>query len=127
VFKQGCSDTRSGRPTSRHAAPASASAPHARLPKVASRLPNAPRPEMPRAPRRPVHTTHCPPVRRGFSCARAGRGRSPYCELRPGCLVAVKARSPSPPIKQAAARHPRASREPAVPAMRSPTVRSTSC
>jgi hypothetical protein len=103
-----------------------ASAPHARLPNAALRLPNAPRPETPRAPRRIIRVAHCPPVRRGFPCARADRGRSPYCELRPGCPVAVTARSPSPPIKQAAAGHPRVRREPAVPTVRSPTVRCTS-
>jgi hypothetical protein len=103
-----------------------ASAPHARLPNAALRLPNAPRPETPHAPRRIIRVAHCPPVRRGFPCARADRGRSPYCELRPGCPVAVTARSPSPPIKQAAAGHPRVRREPAVPTVRSPTVRCTS-
>jgi hypothetical protein len=60
-------------------------------------------------------------------CARSGRGCSPYCELRPGCPVTVKARSPCPSIKQAAIGHPRACREPAVPVVRSPTVRTTSC
>jgi hypothetical protein len=101
------------------AAPTSVSVPHARLP-------NAPRPETPRASRHPVRAAPCPPVCHGFPYVRAGRGRSPYYELRSGCPVAVKARSPSPPIKQAAAGHPRARREPATPAVQSPTVRSTS-
>jgi hypothetical protein len=104
-----------------------APAPQTHLPKAASCFPNAPRPETPHALRRPVRDAPCPPVRRGFPCARAGQGRSPYGELRPGCPIAVKARSPSPPIKQAAAGHPRARHEPAAPAVRSPTARSTSC
>jgi hypothetical protein len=116
-----------GRAGRRRATTASASAPHARLPKATSRLPNAPRPETPRAPRRPVCAAPCPPVRRGFPYAHAGRGRLLYRELRLGRPVAVKARSPSPPIKQAATGHLRARCEPAVPAVRSPTIQSTSC